>query len=207
MKIFGDLVFIERGRDMPMQLVSIGLARADGTDLYRINPESLSNVARHPWLSMHAAPHLPMHSPSQGILAWQEDHEEYQYVAMSLDDLIADVLKFFADTPDPELWLHRGAYAHVVLHQLFGAMNEQPAAVPLFSRDLEELIIHNPAADLPPQPFRDHAMEDARWIRDAYWTLVVDDRRELLTKQSELTARLQTTEDAEVIEEHPGGEQ
>lgn len=172
MKIFMDLEFVERGRDLPMQIISIGMVREDGLEFYRINPECLSNVAKHPWLSVNVAPYLPMHSPNTGIIAWDEAHEEYQYVARSLDELIADVLAFIRDTTNAELWSYYGQYDHVVLHQLFGSMGEQPAGVPMFTRDIQELVLNNPDAELPPAPWRvDHAMEDARWTKAAYEVL------------------------------------
>ena len=67
-RIFYDCEFVERGRDLPIQLVSIGMIRDDGTELYRINPESLSNVSKHPWLSVNVGPYLPIKA-SPGILA------------------------------------------------------------------------------------------------------------------------------------------
>lgn len=195
MRIFIDLEYVERGRDLPMQIISIGMVRDDGLEFYRINPECLSNVAKHPWLSVNVAPYLPMHSPNAGIIAWDEKHEEYQYVARSLDELIADVLKFIRDTPNAEIWAYFGQYDHVVLHQLFGSMGEQPAGVPMFTRDVQELVLQNPSAELPAEPWRlDHAMEDARWTKAAY---------EAVTRHQPLmiTAEIMETEDAVIIEE------
>lgn len=195
MEIFIDLEFVERGRDLPMQIISIGMVRADGTEFYRINPECLSNVAKHPWLSVNVAPYLPMHSPSAGIIAWDEAHDEYQYVARSLDELIADVLEFVRATPDVEIWSHFGQYDHVVFHQLFGSMGEQPAGVPMFTRDVQELILRNPDIELPPAAWRiHHAMEDARWTKLAFETLTV--RKPLM-----VTAEVIETQDAEIVGE------
>lgn len=194
MHIFYDAEYVERGRDLPMQIISIGMVRADGLEFYRINPECLSNVAKHPWLSVNVAPYLPMHSPSQGIIAWDEGHEEYQYVARSLDELIADVLAFVRDTPGVVLWAYMGQYDHVVFHQLFGSMGEQPAGVPMFTRDIQELVLSSPGVELPPEPWRvHHAMEDARWARDAHEALTGD--RPLM-----ITAEVIETEDAVIID-------
>jgi len=186
MRIYYDCEFVERGRDLPIQLVSIGLVREDGQELYRINPECLSNVAKHAWLSVNVAPYLPMTSPSQGIIAWDEHHTEYPYVAVSLDALVDDVRAFLQSTPDLELWADYGAYDHVVLCQLFGSMNELPAGIPMFTRDIRELVIRNPHIDLPPQGWNvHHALEDARWARDTYRALTAHEPRELTATVSE----------------------
>lgn len=194
MKIFIDLEFVERGRDLPMQIISIGMIRDDGLEFYRINPECLSNVAKHPWLSVNVAPYLPMHSPSPGIIAWDEAHEEYKYVARSLDELIAETLVFVRDTPNVELWSYYGQYDHVVFHQLFGSMDQQPAGVPMFTRDLQELVLNNPGVELPPEPWRiHHAMEDARWTRLAHGVLIGE-------QLPMLTAEVIETDDAVIVE-------
>lgn len=156
MKIFLDVELVERGRDLPLQLVSIGMVREDGTEFYRVNPECLSNVAKHPWLSVNVAPYLPMKASTPGILEWNEEHDEYIYVARSLDQLIDDVLAFVQETASPEIWAHRGQYTHVVFHQLFGSMNEQPAGIPMDTRDIQELVLQDPGLELPPEPWRIH---------------------------------------------------
>jgi hypothetical protein len=197
MKVFMDLEFTERGRRIPIQLVSIALIREDGETIYRINPECLSDVAIHPWVSVHVAPFLPMRSPSPGILIWDETHDEYQYVARSFDELVAEVLEFVRATPDIEIWAWMGHYDHVVFHQLFGSMNEQPAGVPLYTRDIQELILANPQADLPAQSWRrDHAMDDARWAMEAYQQLTGDGAL-MITAEEIPTV---TTDDAYIIE-------
>jgi hypothetical protein len=198
MRIFYDCEFVERGRDLPIQLVSIGLVREDGRELYRINPECLSNVSKHPWLSVNVAPYLPIKA-SPGILEWDESHPEYQYVSMSLDNLITDVLAFIQDTPDVQLWAYYSAYDHVVLCQLFGSMAELPAGVPMFTFDLQQLIETRPYVALPAEPWKiHHAMDDARWTRDAYAAVTGSDPTPLAA-----TAELSNIVDAEEVEEDP----
>jgi hypothetical protein len=175
LRLFYDCEFVERGRDLPIQLVSIGMIREDGTELYRINPESLSNVSKHPWLSVNVGPYLPIKA-SPGILEWDEQHPEYQYVSMSLDNLITDVLAFIQGTPNVELWAYYGAYDHVVLCQLFGSMAELPAGVPMFTHDVQQLIEVRPQVKLPAEPWKiHHALDDARWARDAFNAVTGED--------------------------------
>jgi hypothetical protein len=144
------------------------MVRADGRELYRINPESLSNVSKHAWLSVNVGPYLPIKA-QPGILSWDETHPEYLYVSMSLDGLIDDVRVFIQETPDVELWSYYGAYDHVVLCQLFGSMAELPAGVPMFTHDVQQLIEMRPDVTLPAEPWKiHHALDDARWTRDAF---------------------------------------
>lgn len=191
MRLFYDCEFVERGRDLPIQLVSIGMIREDGTELYRINPESLSNVSKHPWLSVNVGPYLPINAVP-GILSWDEEHPEYQYVSMSLDGLISDVLAFIQDTPNAELWAHYGAYDHVALCQLFGSMTELPAGVPMFTHDVQQLIEMRPQVTLPAEGWKiHHAMDDARWARTAFLAVTGNDPLPAITA---------TVEDAEIID-------
>lgn len=172
MRIFYDWEFVERGSQLPLQPVSVGMIREDGVELYAINEESLSNVAKHPWLSVNVGPYLPMMSPNVGIIAWDENHPEYQHV-YSLDQMVDHVRKFITETPNAELWADYGAYDHVVLCQLFGPMAELPAGIPMFTHELQQLWEDHGHPELPPQPWRaHHAMEDARWTRDAYNAIV-----------------------------------
>lgn len=162
-----DVQLNERGRSLPMELVSIGLVREDGAEMYAINEECLSGAMRSPWLSTTAVPHLPISSDDTFIFEWDKNHEEYQYV-LALDRLILQVLQFITEEGKPDLWTHYGAYKHVVLSQLFGSQAERPARVPMFTYELQQLAEENPHIFLPPVPENTHhAMADARWVRDA----------------------------------------
>lgn len=172
--IFYDCEFVERGRDLPIQLVSIGMVRDDGEELYRINQECLSNVFRHPWLSINVVPQLPIRADSSMIFEWDKDHPEYPHV-MALDQIAADIYEFIAGPGlyNVKLWAEFGAYDHVVLCQLFGSMGELPTGIPMFTHELQQLAELHPTIALPPAPTpTHHAMFDARWTRDAYNRLV-----------------------------------
>lgn len=192
MRLFYDCEFVERGRDLPLQIVSIGMIRDNGDELYRINPESLSNVCKHPWLSVNVGPYLPIKA-SPGILDWDDEHPECQYVSKSLDGLIHDVLTFIQETPDVELWAYYGDFDHVVLAQLFGSMNEQPAGVPHRTNDVQQLVeMSSRTFSLPPQAWKiHHAMDEARWARDAYNAIMGEDPRQAISA---------IVEDAEIID-------
>lgn len=171
MKVFYDCAFVERGRDLPIQLVSIGLIAEDGREFYGINEECLSNVTRHPWLSVNVAPFLPIHFDGNFIYEWDHGHAEHDHV-MALDQLAARLQRFLHETPDLELWAYYGAYDHVVMCQLFGSMAELPSGIPMFTHELMQLIEIMQKIDLPPTPENTHhAMADARWVKQAYQRL------------------------------------
>jgi 3' exoribonuclease, RNase T-like len=166
-RVYYDLEFVERGRDIPIQLVSIGMVDGNGRTLYLVNEECLSNVARHPWLSVNVWPHLPARSPSEGILEWDTGHLEYKAV-MALDRIAGHVRDFVTGTDDPELWAWYGAYDHVVLCQLFGSMAELPAGFPMYTSELVQEWNRLGCPELPKGPENTHhALADALWAQEA----------------------------------------
>ena len=189
MKLFYKVIFVERGRDIPMQLVSIGMVREDGTSLYLVNEESLSNVARHPWLSVTAWPRLPARMDPGGILEWDRDHQEHKHV-VALDRLIDRVREFITETPQAELWAWYGCFDHVVLTQLFGPLAENPAGIPMYTRELCAFWEDQESPDIPAEPADHHALDDARWARSVY--LWITDPKALTTEEMV---------DAEVVED------
>ena len=175
MKFFLDTEFIERGRDIPLQLVSLGIVTDDGSSLYAINQDCLTNVVRHPWLAINVVPMLPIRDDSHGgptmIVSWDAQHPDYGAVA-PLDTIAAFVLKFItehADSKPTELWADYAAYDHVVLAQLWGTMNELPAGIPMFTNEFRTLLQMFDDVELPPQPKdQHHALADAQWLKEAY---------------------------------------
>lgn len=175
MRVFFDAEFVERGPQLPIQPISFGFVRDDGAELYVINEESLSNVVRHPWLSLNVAPSLPItndqRSDAQFITQWDPDHEDYAHV-YALDFLVRRVHDFLTSTPDLELWAYYSAYDHVVLCQLFGSMADLPPGIPMWTHELQQVIEMEPEVQLPTEPqVAHHALYDARWNRDVFLAL------------------------------------
>jgi len=169
-KIWYDLEFIERGRDLPMELISVGMVREDGEALYLINADvSLSQIARHVWLALNVWPTLPLANPNDNILAWDTEHVDYPRV-LALDTIASKVLEFCtADGEEPELWAYYGAYGHVILSQMFGTMAELPPGMPMFTNDIVQEWKRQGCPQLPPQQHvQHHALEDAQWVREAH---------------------------------------
>lgn len=175
MRVFYDVEFVERGPQLPIQPISFGFVREDGEELYVINEESLSNLMRHPWLSINVAPSLPIQDDqrSEGhfITQWDVNHAEYANV-LALDFLVQTVYKFLVETPSLELWAYYGHYDHVVLCQLFGSMADLPPGIPMWTHELQQVIESDPGVVLPPQPLvTHHALLDARWNHEAFMAL------------------------------------
>ena len=166
MRIFYDAEFVERGPDIPIRLVSIGMVRDDGAMFYAVNAECLSDVARHPWLSINVWPHLPALAPNAGILEWDKEHPDYPAV-LPRDAISKLVREFITEVSDPELWAWYGAYDHVGLCQLFGSMAELPAGIPMYTNELVQEWKRLGRPELPPERGNTHhALVDAYWAQE-----------------------------------------
>jgi len=183
MRLFFDTEFVEDGRII--DLISIGMVREDGTELYQINNDEnvIERAVAHPWLTANVTPHLPVtvnrdSAPAASSLdgayppalswTWDTDHPDWPNVAPR--SLIADrVRDFILATPDVELWAYFGGYDRVALNQLFGTMQDVPAGIPLWGSDLKQEAHRVGARALPEQATGLHnALADSRWCRDAY---------------------------------------
>ncbi len=195
MRIFFDCEFEERGCELPIVLISIGLVREDGEELYLINEASISNVMRNPWLSVNVRPSLPIREDGPFIYEWDASHPEYPHVTNR--DAIADLVrKFITECSDVELWGYFAAYDHVALCQLFGSMTDLPAGIPMFTCDIQQMVKMLADAgigvDLPPQPeVSHHAMWDARWNQKAFGRIYFPEHE---------VPALDSTETAEVVD-------
>lgn len=150
MRYFYDTEFIDDGRTI--ELISIGVVCEDGREYYAVSTEFDPGRAGR-WVRTHVLPKLP--SPSSPL--WR-----------SRSRIRSDLEAFLgvhapADAEPIELWAWIGAYDHVVLCQLWGAMTELPAAMPRFTRELRQLWEDRGSPRLPPRsPDAHDALVDAR---------------------------------------------
>lgn len=175
MKVAHDWEFLERGSELGIMPISVGMVREDGERLYLINGEmALANVIRHPWLSMNVVPYLPLlvhgHHGSDytgAVVEWDPAHQDYQF-RVGLDEMRFRIREFL-DVPELELWTYYGAFDHVVLTQLFGTMADYPPGLPMYSRDVMQEWDRLGSKVLMPQQavLPHHALHDAQWIMDA----------------------------------------
>jgi hypothetical protein len=173
-----DWEFIERGAELPIVPISLGMVREDGERLYLVNGEMpLSQLARHPWLQHNVVPYLPIKmqfsatmDAANSIIEWDPEHTDYN-VRVGLDEMRHRVQEF-TYCESVELWGYYAAYDHVVLGQLFGTMTEWPSHLPQFTRDIMQEWERLGRPPLPRQPASiHHALHDAQWNMEALQSL------------------------------------
>ncbi len=184
MKVWYDTEFYERGPGYPILLISIGMVREDGKELYAINGEFPIDVfSHHKWLGENVAPHLPIinHGPRKFVSndgsSTTHDFWEWNESAIEHDQnvwnraIIAEQVRHFLLDPgaDVELWGWYSAYDHVVLAQLFGCMADLPPGIPMWTNDVRQYCYQLGNLDIPVQTGDEHhALADARWTRQVW---------------------------------------
>ncbi|MEV1289041.1 hypothetical protein [Micromonospora sp. NPDC049679] len=157
MRIFYDTEFLEDGRTI--ELISIGMVADDGRELYAVNRDApWDRIREHDWLLTNVVPHLPRVRGDGSQLINFTDPLVKPRAAIA-----AEVLAFIRATPNPDLWAWYCAYDHVALCQLFGRMVDLPPEVPMWTNDLQQVIVRAQSPDLPDQQSGVHdALADAR---------------------------------------------
>jgi hypothetical protein len=148
---FYDCEFIEDG--VTIDLVSIGVVDEYGREFYAVSTEFDPSKAIA-WVRENVLNLLP--SPSDR--AWRSRarirEELYQFLTEPLRGRPHETL---------ELWAWYGAYDHVALCQLWGAMPDLPRAIPRFTNELRQLWEQKGRPVLPPaESARHDALVDAR---------------------------------------------
>jgi hypothetical protein len=139
---FGDTTSV-------VTLVSVGVVAEDGREYYAVSSE-FDPLAVHPWVARHVLPQLP---PSS---TWR-----------SRATIASELVAFFGE--DPVWWAWYGAYDHVALCQLWGAMPQLPRQLPRFTLDVRQLWEHLGRPPLPVQESGLHdALHDARHVKARY---------------------------------------
>jgi hypothetical protein len=170
MRIAYDTEFLERGAGKPISLISIGMVREDGAELYYVNAAApWAEIEAHPWLRDNVLPHLPR---DEGHTEeWRPDYRRRDIVESpkNIANAVADFCyhSYGQLRESTELWADYGAYDHVVLAQLFGTMLDLPDHMPMYTNDLQQAA-RMLGSTLPPQTSSEHdALNDARWVMEA----------------------------------------
>jgi hypothetical protein len=148
MRVFFDTEFIEDGKTI--DLISIGLVREDGQELYLVSSEFDESKASL-WVRENVLAHIP---------ADVKRHQRRE---------IADIiLSFLWDVEKPEFWAYYADYDWVALCQLYGKMIDLPKGWPMYCRDLKQLA-DDLKIELPqPKGVEHHALADARWVAESF---------------------------------------
>jgi hypothetical protein len=182
-----DLEFLEDGRTI--ELISIGLVAEDGREYYAVNYDiRFGRVKKHDWLLRNVVPSLPI--TGRTLLGKYLAHHPNSYPKPSIDlvgldpadtrvkpiQVISNETRdFILAAPEPRLWAWYGAYDHVALCQLWGAMIDLPPGIPMWTHELKQFAEECGNPELPELPGRreHNALSDARevlyrlrWLRD-----------------------------------------
>lgn len=166
-RFFYDTEFLEDGRTI--DLISIGIVDEDGDSFYAINRDMpLNRIMDNKWLVENVLPDLPIISSgidykAPGVMGRHE-------IATQAANFIT---RKSTDSQYNELWAYYGAYDHVVLSQLYGAMVNLPNGMPMFTRELMQLWWDAGRPPKPPKFDLEHnALADALWNRKLYRTCI-----------------------------------
>lgn len=147
MKIWFDTEFIEDGKTI--DLLSIGMVREDGAELYLENLSADINKASS-WVQENVICYL-----------------DYVKHGVAREEIGPKVRAFVGEKP--EFWAYYADYDWVVLCQLFGTMMDLPKGWPMYCRDVKQFCdsVGNPR--LPDQTEAEHhALADAKWTKEAW---------------------------------------
>lgn len=148
---FYDCEFIEDG--VTIELVSIGVVDEYGREFYAVSTEFDPSRAI-PWVRDNVLNLLP--SPADK--AWRSRAR----IRDELLEFLTEPLRGRSQETI-ELWAWYGAYDHVALCQLWGAMPALPRAIPRFTKELRQLWDDQGRPALPgPASARHDALVDAR---------------------------------------------
>lgn len=164
MRIAYDTEFLERGPDFPIHLISIGMVREDGAELYYVNSQApWDDVYANVWLRENVLPYLPRNDDRPDTFRPDTTSE----LVVPRNFIMRQVMQFCAEGlaagERAELWACYADYDHVVLSQLFGRMVDLPPYMPMYTRDIKQEA-DRLRLELPPKEGDEHhALADARW--------------------------------------------
>jgi hypothetical protein len=174
LKYFLDCEFYEDGKTI--DLISIGIVAEDGREYYAVNADFDWNRV---WIPGHFEK-----------AAWVRDNVLPQVDRSTgiphatIRDQVRDFVLF---QPAVEFWGFYSASDWVCLYQLWGRLIDLPSYFPKWCRDIKQLQhdLVDPYGNLPQLPYDPkihHALEDARWQKRAYESLV--EHAEYVRKQN-----------------------
>lgn len=153
-----DTEFIDTGSTI--ELISIGLVRADGAELYLENGEFLAENSHllNDWMNTHVMPKTFMTSAP----------DDPRIVTKA--EIGQQVLTFCTEQgKEPSLWAHYASYDWAALCQLYGPMINIPKGMPYHAMDFrvaQDLSGVKPPSQDPKNSH--HALIDARWGKLAF---------------------------------------
>jgi 3' exoribonuclease, RNase T-like len=158
-KVFLDTESLDTGREIHM--ISIGLAAETGPEYYAVSADvDLREVSDHAWLNEHVAPYLPV---KRNGTSWEWDPAHPEFAAVKPRATIAaEVLSYFTQLTEPDLWAYFSPFDTIVLTQLYGPLSDLPEQVPCLTQDLMQEARRSRITTPEQPPPVHHAPHDAR---------------------------------------------
>lgn len=143
--------------------ISVGMVSDDGRELYLVNNsyflwEQQGLVKTSDWVR-------------KNVLNYITDADRVQYgynfkrFGMFIKHFISQGGKI-TDRSYVELWGYFASYDHVALAQCFGSMLQLPDCIPMFTKDIKQLVGGQRIGFTPEEEH--HALSDARWNRQVW---------------------------------------
>lgn len=166
MKYFLDTEFNEDGKTI--DLISIGIVAEDGREFYAVNADCdfdrIWTLDSCDWLRDNVMPQLPQ-NPRR--LDSSPECQTRRGIANGIIEFVDD---------QPEFWGYYADYDWIAFCQLFGRMIDLPKHFPKYCRDIKQLADSLGNPQLPQQLNEHHALDDARWNKQAYEFLIQSTR-------------------------------
>lgn len=174
-RFYIDTEFIEDGKTI--DLISIGIVREDGRELYLQSVE-FDPVKASGWVRENVLSHLKVCHVSG---KWNLDQSLYSWERCKKPDcpwrtrlqIAHEIFSFINNIPDlPEFYGDYCAYDYVALCQLFGTMMDWPHNWPMYFHDLRQQAHFANMVDIslrvPMAETEHNALSDARWVKKAW---------------------------------------
>lgn len=181
LKFFFDTEFMETGRHLPLELLSIGIVCENGQQLYLENMDARIELAND-FVVKNVFPYLKMIVPLDNEVKvvkkrYTEAFEQDECL-FHIQDVGEIVREWIFDACDnagnyrPEFWGYFCDYDWVLFCQLFGIMAELPKGFPYWCRDLKQLMefvgIEESLDELVGDKSIHNALADAKQIKKGY---------------------------------------
>ena len=149
MRIFFDTEFIEYPNTI--DLISIGMVRQDGKELYMISSEFDASKADE-WVVENVLNQIGEDEPRH-----------------TMAEIKNAVREFVGDHDKLQFWANHSGFDWVVFCWIFGAMVDLPEGYPTYCNDIKQLEVQLGEPELPPQAEgRHNALEDAKYNAEIY---------------------------------------
>ena len=171
MKYFFDTEFIEKPQKI--DLISIGIVAEDGRELYLINRDCRTYEADD-WVKENVLSKMPEYKSDINLGFYRDASIELiPNHVLTKEQIKNKILEFIGADNNPEFWAYYADCDWVVICWLFGRMIDLPKHFPYYCKDLQQEIDEgeinkDELLEDVPQNNIHNALDDARWVRNAY---------------------------------------